>query len=62
MLSFILENIATIIVSAVLLIIIAGVIFKMVSDRKKGKSSCGGACGCCPMSENCAGRNKNDKV
>lgn len=39
---------ATVIVSAVLLAIVAAVIWKMVKDRKAGKGGC--SCGC----ENCS--------
>lgn len=41
------ENLGNIIVIAILVLIVAGVIFKMVRDRKKGKSSCGCDCGQC---------------
>ncbi len=44
---------ATIIISAVLVLIVAGIVFKLVRDKRKGKSSCGCNCGCCPASGSC---------
>lgn len=40
MLTWIMENVATIIVGAVLLLVVAAVIAGMVRGKKKGKSSC----------------------
>lgn len=53
MLSWFSENIATIIICAVLFAVVAGIIVSMVKNKKKGKSSC--VCGCadCPMSGSC---------
>lgn len=53
MLTWISENIATIIICAVLLAIVATVIVGMVRNKKKGKSSCGSGCANCPMSGKC---------
>ena len=44
---------ATIIISLVLVAAVAGIIVKMVKDKKAGKSSCGCGCANCPMSETC---------
>ena len=44
---------ATVIISLVLLAIVAGIITKMVKDKKAGKSSCGCGCSNCPMSSDC---------
>jgi hypothetical protein len=49
MLSWIAANIGTIIICAVLGVIVACIIAGMIRDKKKGKSSCGGNCGHCPM-------------
>lgn len=43
----------TIIISLILLAIVASVIFKMIKDKKAGKSSCGCGCSSCPMSKAC---------
>ena len=56
MLTWISENIATIIICAVLLAIVATVIVGMVRNKKKGKSSCGSGCANCPMSGNCCSK------
>lgn len=44
------DNAATIALSAVLIVIVALIIRKMILDRRSGQTSCG--CGC----ENCASR------
>lgn len=53
MLTWISENIATIIICVILLAVISAVIGKMVRDKKKGKSFCGCGCANCPMSGSC---------
>ncbi|MEE1056354.1 MAG: FeoB-associated Cys-rich membrane protein [Acutalibacteraceae bacterium] len=53
MLNWISENIGTISVSAVLILIIGLIIFKLIRDKKKGKSSCGCGCSSCPMNGSC---------
>ena len=47
------ENAGTVIVSIALAGIIAGIIIRLRRDRKQGKASCGGNCGCCPMAGSC---------
>ena len=44
---------ATVIISLVLAAIVAGIIVKMIKNKKEGKSSCGCGCGSCPMSSEC---------
>ncbi len=53
MLEFLQNNIGTIIVGAALLVILAIAAWRMIADKKQGKSSCGGSCGCCPNSALC---------
>ena len=48
MLTWLSQNIATIILCAVLIAVVAAIIIHMIKNKKKGKSACG--CGC----ENCA--------
>jgi branched-subunit amino acid permease len=50
---FIIENLGTIITAAVLVVIVALVIRKMVKDKKQGKSSCGCNCASCPSACAC---------
>ena len=45
MLAWLMENMATIIISAVLVLLVAAVITSMVRSKRKGKSSCGCGCG-----------------
>lgn len=53
MIDWIVRNIATLITSFVLIVIIASIVIKMIRDRKKGKSSCGCKCSACPMNGSC---------
>ena len=55
MFQWIAENIATILVFLAVSGAIAAVIFKMISDRKKGKAACncGSACSGCAMKGMC---------
>ena len=47
------ENAGTVIVSIALVALVAGIVIRMYKDKKQGKTSCGGNCGCCPMSGSC---------
>ena len=53
MIAFLAENLATIIVAAVLAAVVVLTIRKMHRDKKAGGCSCGGSCGCCPSSGMC---------
>lgn len=53
MITWIAGNLATIIISAILVIIVAAVIASMVSNKRKGKTSCGCGCAGCTMSGAC---------
>ena len=53
MLEWIASNIATILICAALVAIVAAVIAGMVRNRKQGVSSCGCGCSDCPMSGSC---------
>ena len=53
MLAFISDNIATVIICAVLIAAVTAIIVGMVKNRKKGKSSCGCGCSGCPMNGSC---------
>lgn len=54
MLTWIMGNMATIIISAVLLLVVSAVIAGMVRGKRKGKSSCGCGCASCPAGSCCA--------
>ncbi|MBR5379382.1 MAG: FeoB-associated Cys-rich membrane protein [Clostridia bacterium] len=47
------ENAGTIAVSLALAGLVAWIIARLRRNRKQGRSSCGGSCGCCPMSGSC---------
>lgn len=53
MLSWFVQNLATILISAVLLALVTAVLAGMVKSRKKGKSGCCGGCAGCAMNGCC---------
>ena len=53
MLSFLLDNLATIIIGLIVLLLAVLIIVKLVRDKRKGKSSCGCGCENCAMSKTC---------
>ncbi len=58
MLSFLSQNLATIIVLLIVASVVGLVVFKMIKDKKAGKQSCSCGCGGCPMRESCHSNNK----
>lgn len=57
MLNWLIGNIATIIISLVLILIITSIIYKIIKDKKQGKSSCGCNCANCAMAGSCHKKN-----
>lgn len=53
MLTWVLENLATILIGLGLLCIVAVIVRGMIRDKKKGKSSCGCNCANCAMGSVC---------
>ena len=53
MLAWLTENIATMMICAVLIAVVAAIIIGMVRNKKKGKSSCGFGCADCPLNGSC---------
>ncbi len=53
MLQGIMDNAGTIAVTLLLAGIVAAAIATLRRDKRKGKSACGGSCGCCPMAGSC---------
>jgi hypothetical protein len=53
MLEFITQNLATIIIGAVVFLILAAIVFKMIKDKRNHKSSCGCGCDNCASSDIC---------
>ena len=51
MLTWLMENMATIIISAVLVLVTAAILVSMIRGKRKGKSSCG--CAGCAMNGAC---------
>ena len=56
MLSWLQEDLSTIVIGAVLLLVVIAIIRSMVRDKKQGKSSCGANCAHCAMGGTCHNR------
>ena len=55
MLDFIVDNLGTILITVVLVTFLAAIVVKLVRDKRKGKSSCGGNCAHCALGDSCHG-------
>lgn len=53
MLEFLMNNWGTIIVCALIVAAMAGLVYSLIKDKKKGKTCCGGCSGCA-MSGSCS--------
>ena len=53
MFEFITENIATVLLGLAILVAVVLVVFKMIKDKKNGRSSCGCGCESCGMKGSC---------
>jgi hypothetical protein len=53
MFTWILANLATILISLALLAVFSLVIFNIVRKRKRGESSCGSCCSGCALADKC---------
>ena len=53
MFEWIAGNYVTVIAILVLAAVIAGAVWSVVRDKKKGRSSCGAGCANCPMHGSC---------
>ncbi len=62
MLDWLIENGATVGVTAALVIVVGLIVFKMVKDKKNGKTGCGCGCSGCALADKCRGNSpKNEK-
>ncbi|MBO4901547.1 MAG: FeoB-associated Cys-rich membrane protein [Lachnospiraceae bacterium] len=53
MLTWFMTNLGTIVVTFILVLIVACILFKLVRDKKQGRSSCGGNCAGCSSCGSC---------
>ncbi|MBP5264964.1 MAG: FeoB-associated Cys-rich membrane protein [Lachnospiraceae bacterium] len=51
--SWITQNLGTIIICLFLVAVIGGILYNMIKNKKKGMSSCGCNCSCCPAGGAC---------
>lgn len=58
MITWIMNNIATIVVLLIVVAVVALVVIKMIKDKKAGKKSCSCGCGGCPLKDSCHSNNK----
>ncbi|MCR4595218.1 MAG: FeoB-associated Cys-rich membrane protein [Lachnospiraceae bacterium] len=56
MTEWLMANIANIIITAILVIVVACIILKLIRDKKRGISSCGSNCAHCSLSGTCHNR------
>ena len=58
MIAWVRENLGTIVVSAILIAIVAGIIISMIKNKKSGRSCCSGSCAHCDMCAGCPAAKK----
>ena len=54
------ENVGTIVVGALLLVIFGAIVMKLIKNKKEGKTSCGCGCSGCAMREQCHPKKKEE--
>ncbi|MCR4739597.1 MAG: FeoB-associated Cys-rich membrane protein [Lachnospiraceae bacterium] len=52
----------TLLISLLLLMIVAGIIYTIIRDKKQGRTSCGADCAHCRMCTACGRGTKDQKV
>ena len=62
MITWLAENLGTILISIVLIVLVAVVIRSVIRDKKMGKSTCGGSCASCRMCAACRQSGKTSNV
>ena len=55
MLTWIMSNLGTIVITFFLILMVAGILWVLIRDHRSGRSSCGGSCGHCNVC-NCGRR------
>ncbi len=58
LLEFLQNNIGSIVVGFILAAVVIGISVKLISDKKKGKSTCSCGCSTCPNSSLCHAADK----
>ena len=58
MIAWLTQNLATILIGAVLIVAVAAAILSLIRAKRKGKSSCGCGCSQCPMNGECHSKKK----
>lgn len=60
MISWMVANAGTIVITLILALAVAGIIVFLIKEKKQGKSSCGGNCAHCKMCSGC--KNSGEQV
>jgi hypothetical protein len=53
MISWLIDNFATVVISGVLIALIASIVAGMIKNKKSGKASCGCGCSGCSLDGSC---------
>ena len=59
--AWLVSHVAVVLICLGLLVMVAGAVLVLARDKKRGRSSCGGNCGCCPMGGRCHGADAGKK-
>ena len=60
--NWITENLGSIITGLVIVALVSVILVRLVSNKRKGKSSCGCNCGCCPAGGRCHQYEEKEQV
>ncbi len=53
MIAWITQNVGTILITLLIVLIVGGIIFSMIRNKRKGRSTCGCGCANCAMAGKC---------
>ena len=62
MINWLAENLGTILISIILIVLVAIIIRSVIRDKKMGRSTCGGSCASCKMCAACRQSGKTGNV
>ena len=62
MVTWLAENLGTILITIALIVLVTAIIRIMIRDKKMGKSTCGGSCASCKMCAACRQADKKKAI